>query len=168
MNEGEQMQMRGLLVAEPLGFGERRNRGVVTGCISFQHAISDSMPLRLYIENHCSIQEGDSCRFTSSERSHSQPGLSNELLQSLGRLVHQMRAAGFRYTDFHAGNVLVNAASHPSKVWLVDLHAFSRFLPFVSHGRLADLAKLFHALRDSLNASQLNQLLAGYKPESSE
>jgi len=163
---GERMQKHGLPVAEPLGFGERRNRGLVTGCVSFQRAIPRSVTFAEYIEKSCLLQKSNSCHFPPPE--HSQPEESKELLSSLGGLVRQMHAAGFRHPDFHSGNVLVDAVGHPPKLWLIDLHAVSRFLPSLSRGRLADLAKLFHASRDFLDVFQLCQILAGYMPEASE
>lgn len=165
---GERMQKRGLPVAEPLGFGERRNCGRVTGCVSFQRAMSNAIDLRTYIDRGHPLEEDAVASISSGEDNDFRSGVSNELLNTLGELVCKIHAAGFRHPDFHAGNVLIESGGSHPRLCLIDLHAVRRVLGAIPYGRMADLAKLVHALRGSLDESQFMQVLAGYRPEASE
>ncbi len=150
---GVQMLASGLPVSEPLGWGERREYGLVTGCVLIVRALPDCDRLSgyLYREYHrkdlSSSDEGD------------------EFLASLGALVRQMHSAGFRHPDLHSANVLVDSNVSPPKLWLVDLHSAAGPSPVSTRRRMADLAKLIFSLRGFLKESQLLEILEGYEPD---
>ncbi len=161
--KGEEMFRLGLPVAEPLGFGEKRSRGIVTGCVSFHRVIPGCVGLADYLARSLPQEP-----FLASSGDEVSSSHVDELLESLGGLVRRLHSAGFWHPDMHTGNVLVDSHVTPPKLWLVDLHSVGRASDISHRRRRRDLAKLIFSLRDFLEESQLRTLLAAYEPGADE
>ncbi len=153
---GERMFDCGLPVAEPLGLGERRSRGVVSGSMLISRAIPQTISLSRYLREE----------FSSEPSSQSEK--RNEFLRSLGQLVRRIHAAGFGHPDLHTANILVSTNISPPAFWLVDLHSAGSSSSISHRRRMTDLAMLQFSLRGLLDESQMRVVLAGYKPEAGE
>lgn len=153
---GTRMFECGLPVAEPLGLGERRSRGLVSDSILILQAIPQSMSLSRYLHEEFSSEP-------SSLSEH-----HNEFLKSVGQLVHRIHAAGFWHPDLHTANILVSANVSPPALSLVDLHSAGSSTSISRRRRMSDLATMIFSLRGSLNEPQMRAVLAGYRPEAGE
>lgn len=162
--KGEEMFRLGLPVAESLGFGERRSRGMVTGCVSFHRVIAGCVGLGEYLARNRPQKPSPA----SLEAELSPPSHMDELLESLGGLVRWLHSAGFWHPDMHTGNVLVDSRVIPPKLWLVDLHSVGHASRLSHRRRMKDLAKLIFSLRGFLEEPQLRKLLAAYEPGTAE
>ncbi|NQU07472.1 MAG: hypothetical protein HQ583_02840, partial [Candidatus Abyssubacteria bacterium] len=155
---GGQMFGCGLPVAEPLGLGERRSGGLVTGAVLLLRALPRCVDLSAFLNRHSAF------KLSSSTGPEKQDGF----LESLGGLIRRMHSAGFWHPDLHTGNLLVDSGVVPPKLWLVDLHSVGRSSKISSRRRMADLAKLISSLRNLLDESQLCEVLAAYEPDATE
>jgi len=153
---GERMFASGLPVAEPLGWGERRTFGLVSGCVLIVRALPDCDKLSGYLYRN--YYHGD------SRPSDGEDGF----LEALGALIMRMHSAGFRHPDLHSANMLVDSHGSPPKLWLIDLHSATGPAAVSSRGRMADLAKMIFSLRGFLEESRLLEILTAYEPHAGE
>ena len=137
---GRRMFGCGLPVAEPLGLGERRSRGVVTGCVLMLREIPYGVGLSGYIVREYRRRFSHASSVT--EASPRPPDKEEGLLRSLGGLIRRMHSAGFSHPDLHAGNLLVDPGVVPPKLWLVDLHSVGRSSKISSRRRMESISHL--------------------------
>jgi tRNA A-37 threonylcarbamoyl transferase component Bud32 len=159
---GNQMFDGGLPVAEPLGFGERRSGGVITGCVFVQRALPRCANLGRYLGRQRARGAAGASDAVSSAPELSE--ILGELAKSLGDLVAKMHSAGFRHADLHTGNIMVEAEAPSLKLWLVDLHSVRRYSSLSLRRRMADLAKLTWSLKAHFGEPELYEMLHAYAP----
>jgi len=134
---------RGIPVARPLAYGEKRKGGCLFDSYLFTEALDHAVPLRDFYEQSLVPQ-------SSSEHELKK----RMLLHQLATLVSSIHAQGFFYRDLHAGNVLVlQRDDKPLELYPVDFHKAWHLRRIPDFMRIRDLAQL----KNSLSVSPADQ-----------
>jgi tRNA A-37 threonylcarbamoyl transferase component Bud32 len=135
---------RGIPVARPLGYGEKRKGGCLLDSYLFTAALPNAVPLRDFYEH--------------SLISHASPDhdlMKKMVLTQLAALVSSIHAEGFFYRDLHAGNILVVPRDDDTlDLYPVDFHKAWHLRRLPDFMRIRDLAQL----KNSLPVSPADQL----------
>lgn len=154
-NEGKRaarLAKIGVTTINPVALGEHRTRKFLFENYLITPAITDTIPLDTYVEEHLP-------RLPEPERSRTRRALAVEL----AGLTAKLHEAGFIHQDFHPGNVLVH--SEPDdvpKLAMIDLDAlrFRRRLSWAD--ALTNLALLNHSFWLRCGRSDRHRFLRAY------
>lgn len=117
----------GIPTAQPVAFGEGRNKGGYRGVIVVREREGTSDLMRLSVNNPA--------LFSNRRWRH-------RVIRRLGKMVHRMHARGFVHRDLKWRNILVEATPDPG-VYIIDCPQGRRLVgPFLARGRIKDLASL--------------------------
>lgn len=141
---------RGIPVAAPLAYGEKRKGGVLLDSYLFTEGLAPSLPLRDFFEQRLCFRG-----FPDAGREE------KVVIGKLAALVASIHAEGFFYRDLHAGNILVVAgAGGTTDLYPVDFHKVWHLGRMPDFMRIRDLAQLKNSL--SLAPADETGLLEAY------
>ena len=135
---------RGIPVARPLAYGEKRKGGCLLDSYLFTEALATAVTLRDFYEQSL-IPNGSPHHDLNK----------STVIKKLADLVSSIHAEGFFYRDLHAGNVLVVESDDETlSLYPVDFHKAWHLRRIPDFMRIRDLAQL----KNSLAVSPADQL----------
>jgi tRNA A-37 threonylcarbamoyl transferase component Bud32 len=135
---------RGIPVARPLAYGEKRKGGCLLDSYLFTEALANAESLRDFYDQSLAPYRSPDHRLKK-----------RMVIRKLATLVSSMHAEGFFYRDLHAGNILVVQSDEGTlDLYPVDFHKVWHLRRIPDFMRIRDLAQL----KNSLAVSPADQL----------
>lgn len=134
----------GLPVVRPLGYGERRRRGLLLEAWFVGRLVQRARTLAQALDDARRLQ-GDEAAF----------GLARAALD----VVAELHDHPWLHRDLHAGNLLVDPAGH---LLVTDLHSVWRVPRLTRRQRIENLARLIFSMRGAIDLVRAPALVRGY------
>ena len=121
---------KGLPCPSPLAFSEKKRFGLLEDSCLLIEAIPSSFPLNEYLENN--ILE---------------PGIKNDLIISIARLIKNLHNYNIFYRDLHAGNILIRENQGAAfELFFIDLHKAAFPKKISTWMKIKDIAQFLNSL----------------------